>query len=50
MFKALAKTITFEDFLEWKSDGGCYELHDGVIVEMCFEVVIAGCIPKLQIA
>jgi hypothetical protein len=50
MFKALAKTINFKDFLEWKPDGGCYELHDGVIVEMCSEVVIAGCIPKLQIA
>jgi len=34
MFQALLKTITFEDFLEWKPDGGCYELHDGVIVEM----------------
>jgi len=34
MFQTLPKTITFEDFLEWKPDGGCYELHDGVIVEM----------------
>ena len=34
MFQALPKTITFEDFLEWKPDAGCYELHDGVIVEM----------------
>ncbi len=34
MFQALPRTITFEDFLEWKPDGGCYELHNGVIVEM----------------
>ncbi|WP_138502976.1 Uma2 family endonuclease [Nostoc sp. PA-18-2419] len=34
MFQALPKTITFEEFLNWKPDGGCYELHDGVIVEM----------------
>jgi Uma2 family endonuclease len=34
MFQALPKTISFEDFLKWKPDGGCYELHEGVIVEM----------------
>ncbi|AFY34987.1 Uma2 family endonuclease [Calothrix sp. PCC 7507] len=34
MFQALPKTITFEEFLNWKPDGGCYELHDRVIVEM----------------
>ena len=34
MVQALPKTITFEDFLEGKPDAGCYELHDGVIVEM----------------
>ncbi|MCC5602669.1 Uma2 family endonuclease [Nostoc favosum] len=34
MFQALPKTITFEEFLNWKPDGGCYELHDGAIVEM----------------
>ncbi|MEH2084967.1 MAG: Uma2 family endonuclease [Nostoc sp.] len=34
MFQALPKTVTFEEFLNWKPDGGCYELHDGVIVEM----------------
>ncbi|MDZ8092107.1 MAG: Uma2 family endonuclease [Nostoc sp. DedQUE05] len=34
MFQALPKTIAFEEFLNWKPDGGCYELHDGVIVEM----------------
>ncbi|MFN6481148.1 Uma2 family endonuclease [Nostoc sp. DedQUE07] len=34
MFQALPKTIAFEEFLNWKPDSGCYELHDGVIVEM----------------
>jgi Uma2 family endonuclease len=34
MFHALPKTIAFEDFLNWKPDGGRYELHDGAIVEM----------------
>ncbi|MCC5620223.1 Uma2 family endonuclease [Nostoc sp. CHAB 5715] len=34
MFQALPKTIAFEEFLNWKPDGGCYELHDGAIVEM----------------
>ncbi|WP_366838579.1 hypothetical protein [Nostoc sp. LPT] len=34
MFQALPKTVTFEEFLNWKPDGGCYELHDGVIGEM----------------
>ncbi|WP_341527397.1 Uma2 family endonuclease [Nostoc sp. UHCC 0302] len=34
MFQALPKTITFEEFLNLKPDSGCYELHDGVIVEM----------------
>ena len=34
MIQALPKPITFEEFLEWKPDGGRYELHDGVIVEM----------------
>jgi Uma2 family endonuclease len=34
MFQALPKTITFEEFLNWKPDSGRYELHDGVIVEM----------------
>ncbi|MFM6135462.1 MAG: Uma2 family endonuclease [Cuspidothrix sp.] len=28
------KTITFEEFTEWKPEGGRYELHDGVIIEM----------------
>ncbi|MEH2290542.1 Uma2 family endonuclease [Nostoc sp.] len=34
MFQALPKTIAFEKFLNWKPDGGWYELHDGSIVEM----------------
>ncbi|MEH1804564.1 Uma2 family endonuclease [Nostoc sp.] len=34
MFQALPKTIAFEEFLNWKPDGGRYELHDGAIVEM----------------
>ncbi|MBG1265137.1 Uma2 family endonuclease [Nostoc sp. WHI] len=34
MFQALPKTITFEEFLNWKPDGGCYELHEGAIFEM----------------
>lgn len=29
MFQALPKTIAFEEFLNWKPDGGGYELHDG---------------------
>ncbi|MEH2356557.1 Uma2 family endonuclease [Nostoc sp.] len=36
MTQALPKTklVTFEEFVQWKPDGGRYELHDGVIVEM----------------
>ncbi|HLO85914.1 MAG TPA: Uma2 family endonuclease [Nostocaceae cyanobacterium] len=34
MVQALHKAVTFEEFIEWKPDGGRYELHDGVIVEM----------------
>ncbi|NDJ24905.1 Uma2 family endonuclease [Nostoc sp. B(2019)] len=36
MTQALPKTklVTFEEFVQWKPDGGHYELHDGVIVEM----------------
>ena len=33
MIQALP-TTTFEEFLEWKPEGGRYELHDGVIIEM----------------
>lgn len=36
MTQALPKTklVTFEEFIEWKPDGGQYELHDGVVIEM----------------
>ncbi len=32
--QALSTLITFTDFLEWKPEGGRYELHKGAIVEM----------------
>lgn len=34
MIQAIPKLVTFAEFVEWKPDGGRYELHDGVIVEM----------------
>ncbi|MEC4818004.1 MAG: Uma2 family endonuclease [Scytonema sp. PMC 1069.18] len=34
MTQTLRKLITFEEFVKWKPEGGRYELHDGVIVEM----------------
>lgn len=34
MTQAIPKLVTFEEFVKWKPDGGRYELHDGVIVEM----------------
>ncbi|BAZ30450.1 hypothetical protein NIES4074_29100 [Cylindrospermum sp. NIES-4074] len=34
MVQALAKPVTFAEFLEWKSDEKRYELHNGVIIEM----------------
>ncbi len=34
MTQALPKSISFEEFLLWKPDGGRYELHDGLIIEM----------------
>lgn len=34
MTQALTKLVTFEEFTAWKPEGGHYELHDGVIVEM----------------
>ncbi|MBW4433345.1 MAG: Uma2 family endonuclease [Pelatocladus maniniholoensis HA4357-MV3] len=34
MTQALPRFVTFEEFVEWKPDGECYELHDGVIVKM----------------
>ncbi|HYX16240.1 MAG TPA: Uma2 family endonuclease [Nostoc sp.] len=34
MTQAIPKLITFEDFAAWRPEGGRYELHDSVIVEM----------------
>lgn len=34
MIQSLRKLVTFEDFTAWRPEGGRYELHDGVIVEM----------------
>ncbi len=34
MTQAIPKLVTFEDFAAWRTEGGRYELHDGVIVEM----------------
>ncbi|MDZ8088170.1 MAG: Uma2 family endonuclease [Nostoc sp. DedQUE12b] len=34
MIQAIHKLVTFENFAAWRPEGGRYELHDGVIVEM----------------
>ncbi len=34
MTQSIPKLVTFEDFAAWRPEGGRYELHDGVIVEM----------------
>jgi Uma2 family endonuclease len=34
MIQAVKTPVTFEKFLEWKPEGGRYELHNGTIVEM----------------
>ncbi|MBN3871868.1 Uma2 family endonuclease [Nostoc sp. JL33] len=34
MTQAIPKLVTFEDFAAWRPEGGRYELHEGVIVEM----------------
>ncbi|MGI8501861.1 MAG: Uma2 family endonuclease [Hassallia sp.] len=34
MTQALTKLVTFDEFTAWKPEGGSYELHDGVIVEI----------------
>ena len=34
MIQTATKTVTFEEFLDWKPEDGHYELHNGVIVEM----------------
>lgn len=34
MVQVLIKPVSFTEFVEWKPDGGNYELHNGVIREM----------------
>ncbi|MEH2337076.1 Uma2 family endonuclease [Nostoc sp.] len=34
MTQAIPELVTFEHFAAWRPEGGRYELHDGVIVEM----------------
>ena len=34
MIQIATKTLTFEEFAEWKPENGRYELHNGEIVEM----------------
>ena len=34
MVQVLQKLVTFAEFTDWKPDGGRYELHNGVIIEM----------------
>ncbi|MEH1949073.1 MAG: Uma2 family endonuclease [Nostoc sp.] len=34
MTQGIPKLVSFEDFAAWRPEGGRYELHDGVIVEM----------------
>lgn len=34
MTQAIPKLVKFAEFVEWKPDGGRYELHDGVIIKM----------------
>jgi hypothetical protein len=34
MVQVLQKQVTFAEFVDWKPDGGNYELYNGVIVEM----------------
>jgi Uma2 family endonuclease len=34
MTQVIPKLVTFEDFAAWRPEGGRYELHDDVIVEM----------------
>jgi len=34
MIQAISKLLTFDEFLEWKTENSRYELHNGVIVEM----------------
>lgn len=34
MTQALPKLVSFEEFVNWKPGNGCYELHNGVVIEM----------------
>ncbi|MEA5627806.1 Uma2 family endonuclease [Nostoc sp. UHCC 0251] len=34
MSQVIPKLVSFEDFAAWRPEGGRYELHDGVIIEM----------------
>ncbi len=34
MVQAIRQSVTFEEFIAWKPENGCYELRRGVIVEM----------------
>jgi Uma2 family endonuclease len=34
MTQAVTKQLNFTEFIRWKPEGGRYELHDGIIVEM----------------
>lgn len=34
MTQSIPRLVTFDEFTEWRPQGGRYELHDGVIVEM----------------
>jgi len=34
MVQSLQKPITFVEFIQWKPENKCYELHDGAIFEM----------------
>ncbi len=54
MTQALAKVVSFEEFVDWKPSNGRYELHDGVIVEMAqplgeHEEVIVFLVEKLTL-
>lgn len=52
MIQIATKTLTFEEFAEWKPENGRYELHNGEIVEMSqpvgdHEEVIGFCASEL---
>ncbi|MFP4133422.1 MAG: Uma2 family endonuclease [Halothece sp.] len=34
MNTATTKTLTFDEFLQWKPENGHYELHEGIIIKM----------------